>query len=666
MDSDQGRVRPRTRSGAAVAWLPAGLAIVLLLGHPGPAEGRQIPAEAPGDVPEELPQPVEAESPLPDTIHFPEPGDPAPETLREDPEAEDEDPIVVRNLPLHPEPVTPGWTTGIWEWDREGLQATRALTLLELLEEVPGVVGLRGGDYGQPASVTASGLGAGRVRVFLDGIELPPLEGGIVDLSRVGLAGIDRVRVQRRPGELRIELTPLRLFEPRPYTLLEVATGDLNTNVFRGTFAHPAALGGNVVVSLDRIDTEGTLREEPGASFGAQIRHSLFRTDRTSLAWEFRSMNARRPDGLWSPRNVSRTDLSLHARHEWSPGLLVGAYLQRSSLGTDYGRGVPEPELPEVNEDPRSQAGIRVSLDRSAWWGEVDVRSGRGEGWPSYGLRLSGGASLESLGGASAEIDRQGWSEGGGATNLHARVWTEPRFGLSLFGEVEQGVRGAPFWIPPEEEEDDENGENGDVGEEVEEPDPRFSDRTGFRAGAQFHWNDMELGIAVLRTSADSLRPHDFPPEGVTGVTVGPVRNGFEALASIPLNPVLSGLRASGSLQFWDETTTWRYLPQQTYQGRIHYHNVFLESENLELWTDVGVRGRDAMAIPTLSSTDPSGLARVRSQQSWFARVQVRVVSVRVFVLWENFTVRDRNQDFPDRLQPHTRALYGIRWTLWN
>jgi hypothetical protein len=42
------------------------------------------------------------------------------------------------------------------------------------------------------------------------------------------------------------------------------------------------------------------------------------------------------------------------------------------------------------------------------------------------------------------------------------------------------------------------------------------------------------------------------------------------------------------------------------------------------------------------------------------------VVTVRVFVAWENFTIRRNLQDFPDRVLPITRASYGIRWDLWN
>jgi len=666
--------------------LPGAIVLTVVMALPAAAmqdlPGGTLPPEAPGDdplAPAPAPQPA-------DTLVLGDEEDPG-----------DEDEVVVRNPPIHAEPVPARWTTGVWEWDREALQSTRSLTLLELMEEIPGVIGLRGGDHGQPSSVTAFGLGGGRVRVFLDGVELPPLEGSVVDLSRVGLGGVDRVRVQRRPGELRVDLTPLRLFEPRPYTLLEVGTGDLNTNLFRGTFAHPAALGGNVVVSLDRIDTEGPFRDEPGASFGAHIRHNLFRAGGSALSWEYRTMNSRRPPELWSPRNLSRTDLSLHLRHQLDGGIVLGAFAQRSWLGVDYGRGVSPPAQPEVNEDSRDQFGARASLERELWWGEAGARIGTGEGWPSHVLDLRGGGRLDGLGGASIALERQGWEGAGSATGVHARVWTEPRLGLSLFGEAEQGTRGVPFRLIPEHpvppESDDPllpdgmptrtgtgtgparqvgsgngNGNGNGSGEDNGEDEfaASFTDRTGFRAGIEYRWNDVHLGAAVLRASADSLHPVGFRPDMEGVVTAGPVRNGVEGTATLPLNRLLSGLEVTGSMQFWDEEGDWRYLPRRSYEGRFRFHDIFLESGNLEVWGDVGVRGRDGMSLPLLDGDTGPGRATVGSSQTWHARVQVRVVSVRVFVMWDNFTIRQNNRDFPETRLPATRVLYGIRWTLWN
>ena len=59
-------------------------------------------------------------------------------------------------------------------------------------------------------------------------------------------------------------------------------------------------------------------------------------------------------------------------------------------------------------------------------------------------------------------------------------------------------------------------------------------------------------------------------------------------------------------------------------------------------------------------------LAGVPFYQNWYVRMQIRIVSVRVFIGWENFAVRRNLQNYPDRLLPITRAVYGLRWTLWN
>ena len=75
------------------------------------------------------------------------------------------------------------------------------------------------------------------------------------------------------------------------------------------------------------------------------------------------------------------------------------------------------------------------------------------------------------------------------------------------------------------------------------------------------------------------------------------------------------------------------------------------------------------MALPLLDpEADPldQTLLTVPWYQSWYGRLQVRVVTVHVFIMWENFTVRQENQDYPGRLLPATRALYGVRWSLWN
>jgi hypothetical protein len=120
-----------------------------------------------------------------------------------------------------------------------------------------------------------------------------------------------------------------------------------------------------------------------------------------------------------------------------------------------------------------------------------------------------------------------------------------------------------------------------------------------------------------------------------------------------------------------EDEAPWRYLPRRSYQGAISFHDTFLPTENLEVWFDLGAWGRDPMTVPFPEEILVGEETRyvqptVPFYQNWFVRLQVRVVTVRVFIVWENFTLRAGNQDFPGRLQPATRSVYGVRWTIWN
>ena len=95
------------------------------------------------------------------------------------------------NLPRFEGRAPDGWETGVWSWDRSAIMASSANTLAELVAEVPGVIVLLGGDYGTPAAISAFGSGGGGVRILRDGFELFPVDGGVADLARIGLGGIE-------------------------------------------------------------------------------------------------------------------------------------------------------------------------------------------------------------------------------------------------------------------------------------------------------------------------------------------------------------------------------------------------------------------------------------------------------------------------------------------
>ena len=194
------------------------------------------------------------------------------------------------NLPSFEGRVPDGWETGVWSWDRSAIMASSANTLAELVSEVPGLIVLLGGDYGTPAAISAFGSGGGGVRILRDGFELFPVDGGVTDLARVGLGGIERVRLERSLGELLVEMWSHEFDDGRPYSLIEAGTGELETNLFRGSYADPTALGGSLGLALERVDTQGPGRKESGNRVGSWIRYQVHKGDDAGLAVDFRRM----------------------------------------------------------------------------------------------------------------------------------------------------------------------------------------------------------------------------------------------------------------------------------------------------------------------------------------------------------------------------------------
>ena len=88
-------------------------------------------------------------------------------------------------FPAMPRTGREGWAWGTWSWDRDQLDRYHSLSLLQLLERVPGLHVLRSGDYGQPSGISTLGGAGSRVRVYLDGFEIDPLGFTSHDLQQV-------------------------------------------------------------------------------------------------------------------------------------------------------------------------------------------------------------------------------------------------------------------------------------------------------------------------------------------------------------------------------------------------------------------------------------------------------------------------------------------------
>lgn len=135
-----------------------------------------------------------------------------------------------------------------YEWDRQQLFATGALTLVDLLDRIPGITTFRSGWLATPQTATYNN-DFSRVRVFYDGIEIDNLDsrtGGILDLSSIQIWTLEHVSIERSANELRIYLRTWRVDNTDPYTRADVATGNEDTNLYRGFYGKRLNNGGSI------------------------------------------------------------------------------------------------------------------------------------------------------------------------------------------------------------------------------------------------------------------------------------------------------------------------------------------------------------------------------------------------------------------------------------
>jgi hypothetical protein len=559
------------------------------------------------------------------------------------------------NLPALRSGAPAGFATGVWEWDREAILVSTANTLAELVAELPGVIQLLGGDYGTPAALSAFGSGAGGVRVIRDGFEVTPLEGGVADLQRIGLGGIVRVRLERRGGEMLIELTSYQYDDGRPFSLVEAGTGQLATNTFRGTFADPTSLGGSVALSLERADTRGYGQDEGGSRTGTWFRYQLHRRERAGLALDYRRMNAKTEVTDYAT-SARRTDLTLRGRIEIVEGVVAEAYTGRSSHVVNDAR-----EAYDYEGGTRAQHGLRLDARRDGLWARGALRLHTDDDLPARRLEASAGFTGARVG-AYGNASQADW-DGTSVVGYGLGGWLGPVQGVTLFGSWDGGSYAGPSGPPL-----DELPEPGlpplALPTSPPGPTPTITERSLLRVGAAASLFGVTVAGAGLRADTDVHLPLGLELDRGAPTVPGEQRYGVEGWASLPMP--MQGLRLEGSYQQWDVEGP--YLPRRIYRGAFVFHRVYLESGNFELWWTLGVRGHDPMPVfvPPDGSGGAGGLQQVPFYQSWYGRIQARILTVRLFFTWENLSVRRNLQNFPGRLLPPTRSFFGLRWDLWN
>ncbi len=639
MSDRRPRWRPRPRS------LRSGAFCVLALAALGGSAGTAA-AQEPDTVP------VEVERPRPPTL----PGLPRDTLTRGLPG----DTAAADTLPAPP-PTLPGMARtgpssparGVWEWDREALRRLPALSLLHLLERLPGVVAVRADIVNQAEGASIFGANAGAVRYVVDGFELDPLTGPTFDPSRLALLGLERVRIERRVTGATVYVETLSPTEPSPRTIIEAGAGDYDVQLFRGIFLAPSVLGGPLALGFERLAADGATGGSSNHTAG-WAKWSWIR-DSAGLQLEYRQGDMERSGvGEGAGLNGIRRDWVVRGRAE--RGRLTGEVYAGASRVEDERGGV-------VIREGTPHGGLRLRTSLTApvpIEARTVVRFRDHPRLPFGEVELGVRAVPFPRLAVEAEAARQLWDEGAGTGSWTARAQAGPLAGVTLFSEV---FGGAPFL---------------DGGFTLRSPsaypgaEPLRVNREGVRAGAELRWRGASVVAAALRATADAVPGFALPFEPSSPRLEGGEATGYEVMARVPTgwDPL--------SIQGWyvgmDAPTSWLYLPAHHWRAGLTYHHVPLPSGNLEIFGRLEHVFRGRMTVPGVlaegaaEGADPPApaLAEVGAVRETNFELAIRVISVQAFVRWDNIMNRRGQRDLLQLERPGQRILYGVKWEFVN
>jgi TonB-dependent receptor-like protein len=239
--------------------------------------------------------------------------------------------------PLAPPGPRPALTRIVFT--RDSLDWMSGATVGDLLVQVPGVYIWRGGFTGRPELVDFEGRGATSTEYYLDGV--PYVAQGVdsiaVDPALFSISFLERVEVERWPGQLRVHLFTRRHDRLAPRSRVAIARGDRDFARYEGDLERrfPSGIGFGIAAdylssptasgsSSDYSNTQawGQASYVPSYRFGIQYQIIRSRPKRGAFTIADVTPNDTIGLGYTATRTDAQFRLALRSREDGSgPGL---------------------------------------------------------------------------------------------------------------------------------------------------------------------------------------------------------------------------------------------------------------------------------------------------------------------------------------------------------
>ncbi|MFL5617662.1 MAG: TonB-dependent receptor [Gemmatimonadaceae bacterium] len=575
-------------------------------------------------------------------------------------------------------------------YDRAALYATGSLTLSDLLGRVPGLTEFAAGWLGAPTSLAVLG-DVRRVRIFLDGVELDPLDPrqrGAAAVNDMPLLTLEEVRIERGADEVRVYARTWRVDRTTPYTRADVATGDQNTNLYRAFFGRRFAHGEALQIAAEQFSTQ-PIRALPSSD----ALNLMLRAGTTHGPWsvDLFAQRSRRNRAPWVGLGNRAGPI------DSIPGLET----YRTTAYARIGNGDPEggrwmqlmasangfrlaPR--QSNDFSSSLSGSDTSSvpDSTTYVGQYVLSAGMTQGpfrvSATERLRAFGGRLSSSPSGrASAETPLAAASVFAEASSplspsrLDATVRLTPLSRIALVGSASRTGGGTFERILG----DTVNGRTIDDSgsyrpgpvyffagyDSLEVARYTLASQTSFRAEAGIRLRDFWVSGGVMRRAATTLLP---PAELIRDTVIGTaVRTEDEATARTVAvrGRLFKSVYADAWGIAWDDTAGF-YRPRYQSRAELYIQSNLLNhfpKGNFGLLASLAHEYRSSVRFPLPGDSSVS-TGHVRTVAF---KIEIRIQTAVISYQFRNL-LQERYELVPGFQMPRQTQFYGVRWDFWN
>lgn len=526
-----------------------------------------------------------------------------------------------------------------YRWDRERLYVAGAHNLAELLAEIPGV-GLQRSSYLMSPILPSYFGELGRVRVFLDGIEVDPLDvrtKGQLDLASIPLYGLESVVAERTAGELRVHLRSWQVLHTTPYTRVDVGTGSEAYTLYRGFYGKRFQNGLGVQIVAQQFNTTNNITRGDGDSFGGLARigwsSSRWSIDAVGMSNARRRSATRRyvrstPEdaGLARFEGAERVGyLRVGFRSPDSAGVWVQAiaatqlYLENDSLAT--AGATPDPDTLRSQGQYLLTGGLTLGQLRLSGAGRYRVRSGSGRVAPS--ARAAWDVERASL---AATLEMEG-PDSSMRADVSGRIVLLPWLHLAAAATQRSGKRAA-------------------------------ADVTALRGELGLSYLGRWLSVGAVQRSSSQVQ----------GMPV------FDSAYVAAMIPASLGMFASLGGPIWGPfSLDWQGITwgdEQMYRPKVESHAALRVATGFQRYIPRNTFYLQAAFIhdyrSDLLAPDAAGaITKAKGNSALSLLVDIRVGTAHLFFHNRNLTGRVY-ESVPGYLMPRFVQQYGLRWEFWN